>query len=71
MKIYVNGIALISQPTSTIINTNGTSGISIGVLRLANGIFHYFDMKIDDVGLWNRALTPDEINCLFTDGKLN
>jgi hypothetical protein len=71
MKIYVNGVELISQPTSTIINTIGTSGISIGVSRQANGIFHYFDGKIDDVGLWNRALTPDEINYLYTDGKIN
>jgi hypothetical protein len=71
MKIYVNGIEQISQSTSIIMNTNGTSGISIGVSRQANGIFHYFDGKIDDVGMWNRSLNADEILYLYNDGKIN
>jgi hypothetical protein len=65
MKVYVNGSLLLSQPTTTKINTLGTSGISIGVSKQANGIWHYFDGKIDDVGIWERALTAEEIKFLF------
>lgn len=65
MKVYVNGSLLLSQPTTTKINTLGTSGISIGVSKQANGIWHYFDGKIDDVGIWDRALTAEEIKFLY------
>lgn len=71
MKIFVNGIEQISQTTAINMNTNGTSGISIGVSKQANGIFHYFNGKIDDVGIWNRALDSNEIFYLFNDGKIN
>jgi hypothetical protein len=65
MKVYVNGSLLLSQPTTTKINTLGTSGISIGVSKQANGIWHYFDGKIDDVGIWNRVLSTEEIKFLY------
>jgi hypothetical protein len=71
MKIFVNGIEQISQTTTINLNTYGTSGISIGVSKQANGIFHYFNGKIDDVGIWNRALDSEEIFYLFNDGKIN
>lgn len=65
LKLYLNGI-LVSQTPSTIqINTLGNSGISIGDSNQANGYWYESDAIIDDIGLWNRVLTQDEITNLY------
>jgi hypothetical protein len=47
---------------------NTDSGISptLGAFQLDNWISHYFNGHIDDIGIWNRALTPQEISALYT-----
>ncbi len=65
LKQYINGILIDSDllPGFTL-NTVGNSGISIGVSEQANGQWGPFGGQIDDIGFWNRALTPQEISDL-------
>ena len=67
LKQYINGVLVSNNSlTGFSLNTNGNSGISIGLSAQANGHWDPFDGKIDDVGLWNRALTQEEITNLYT-----
>jgi len=43
------------------LNTLGNSGISVGVSRQANGFWYQANADIDDIAIWNRALTAVEI----------
>jgi len=71
LKQYINGVLASTVPSNGLqINTNGNSGISIGVSDQANGHWSPFDGKIDDIGVWNRALTPCEVQALYT-GQIN
>lgn len=66
IKQYINGVLISSNNlTGFTLNTNGNSGISIGISDQANGHWSPFGGKIDDVGLWNRALTQVEITNLY------
>ena len=60
-KLYYNG-ALVKETTTTLtLNTLGNSGISVGVSRQANGFWYQANADIDDIAIWNRALTAVEI----------
>lgn len=71
LKIYLNG-SFVAQDTpigSTVYN--GTAGFQIGK---ADGPFaaasdQYFDGIIDEVGVWNIALTADEVTALYNSGN--
>lgn len=65
-SIYINGI-LVSSPAY--------NGIITSLLNPSTNIFLGKDVpsnsqqllgKIDDIGIWNRALTPEEITALYT-----
>jgi hypothetical protein len=66
-KQFVNGVftSQINSPNGFELNQLGTSGISIGVSNQANGYWSPFNGIIDDIGIWNRALTQQEITDLF------
>jgi len=66
IKLYINGVLSATQNYSSAMNTFGNSGISIGESNQANGYWNHTDGKIDDVALWNRALTATEIQQLYT-----
>jgi hypothetical protein len=65
LKIYVNNNLQSEFTTSIQMNIQGNSGISIGLSKQANGHWSPFDGDIDDIGIWNRALTQEEINYLY------
>ena len=65
MKLYLDGVLVSQDATTVAINTIGNSGISIGDSRQANGYWYESDAKIDDIGIWNRALTQEEITNLY------
>ncbi len=73
LKTYVNGVLqnTATAPPNFQINTMGTSGISIGVSDQANGFWSPYKGNIDDIGLWNRALTPQEITSLYNGCTLS
>jgi hypothetical protein len=63
-KIYYNGIFITqaNQQKNTIVNY-----LSIGTNGLTNWLQNQYTVgKIDDIGIWNRALTACEINQLYT-----
>ncbi|MBM3399140.1 MAG: T9SS type A sorting domain-containing protein [Bacteroidetes bacterium] len=66
LKQFINGVMIDSVSANGLtLNTTGTSGISIGVSDQASGIWSPFDGKIDDIGIWNRALSQKEITDLY------
>jgi len=69
VSLYVNGVARATNNTNDRTITTTTSGkINIG----AAGDFdvYYFDGGIDDVRIYNRALTPAEVKQLFQLGQV-
>ena len=61
MKLYMNGILV----NSTTINGNlQTSNLPL-LFGKRDGNIQYFDGKLDDIGIWNRALTQQEITALY------
>ena len=66
LKQFINGLLTSTVPANGFtLNTAGTSGISIGVSNQANGHWGPFDGNLDDIGIWNRALTECEIQDLY------
>jgi len=66
MKLYVNGVERASiAPRATLVNS--THEVSIGARKnsAASGYDLNFDGRIDEVAIYNRALTPAEITAHF------
>jgi len=64
IRMYVNGNeeGTATSETGTIDYTGGYQDFKIGVTEEGHGVFHnYFDGKIDDVRVYGRALSEDEI----------
>jgi hypothetical protein len=70
VKLYVNGIEeTTTVPASRAINTQSVEDVEIGVLDPApSGNHRWFNGKIDDVRLYDRALTEGEIGQLYRGG---
>jgi len=65
VKLYVDGSLSGIHSHTALMNIAGNSGISIGESNQANGYWSHTDGKIDDIGIWNRALTECEIQDLY------
>jgi hypothetical protein len=65
----LNGDLIKETKTDFGLNNMGNSGISIGVSRQANGYWEDTNADIDDVAIWNRALTSDEILKIYKGDK--
>jgi len=57
MSVYVNGVLESTQPAAGVLN--GTSDVVIG--RDASSTADYFDGSIDEVRVWDRALSSSEV----------
>ncbi len=66
IDVYLDGTIVNSLQDTVPMNTLGNSGISIGVSNQANGYWDPFDGTIDEVRLYNRVLTQQEITYLAT-----
>jgi hypothetical protein len=63
-KYYVNGqILQVDQNGNMKSNNSISQNLRIGVSRVDE---NYFVGQIDDIGIWNRALTQQEITALYT-----
>ena len=67
VRIYVNGVL---ESTSYYINWNIGSNNSPLLIGKQQGdgsqtFFYLWNGKIDDIGMWNRALSQQEINALY------
>jgi gliding motility-associated-like protein len=70
VQYYLNGVLLGSNNSGTITSTsNDNENLLIGVDR--SEIVQFFKGNIDDIGIWNRALTQQEIEQLFYYGNLS
>ena len=71
LKQYLNGVLVdIDLLSGFTLNTAGNSGVSIGVSEQANGQWSPFGGQIDDIGIWNRALSACEVAALFSSQPL-
>jgi Tfp pilus assembly protein PilV len=70
MKIYVNGTQVATTAKTGSISTTGTITTRISG-RDGNVTSRPFNGKIDEVGIWNRALSPTEINDAYQRGALD
>ncbi|MDC1370272.1 hypothetical protein N8289_00365, partial [Flavobacteriales bacterium] len=67
-KLYVNGIYIDSLAIpSNFWPISKTNNLEFG--RDPHGITEYHNGKIDDIGIWNRALTDSEIQQLFSGSQ--
>ena len=70
VKIYKNGILASSycdENSTNTLNTGSTNPLTIGCYHWLSysGNKQYFSGILDDIALWNRALTQDEVSTLY------
>jgi len=68
-KIYYNGSALSLSSIGTIpaTTTNGSATVKIG--KMGGTVTRFFNGSIDEVGIWNKALSSDEVKDLYLNGS--
>ena len=71
IKLFIDGNLSATQEYSKAMNILSISGISIGESNIANGFWNHTNGKIDDIGIWNRALTVNEIQQLYSGSANN
>jgi hypothetical protein len=68
LKIYVNGVELISGGNNT-----ASYGSNSGIFKIGEGVLapsgDHFDGRLDDVRVYSRALCPGEIDDLYQAGR--
>lgn len=68
LKIVINNINISTSTTNTIIDHTNNLPLTIGALDRDNGMIdEYFDGKIDDIRIYNRALNDQEIEALYNE----
>lgn len=69
-KIYINGVLQSTSQSSTLYNINTINGLNMvfGSSILFNPN-QFFNGKLDDIGIWNRALTQQEISQLYNQNQ--
>ena len=66
MKYYINGLLYQTVTTTVINNISNTSNLVIGsVITPLTGVLQSHEGKIDDIGIWNRAITQQEITAMY------
>ncbi len=73
ISVYFDGIGQASQSFNPVnlLNTANSSIHWIGALGFAPGWLYAFSGKIDDIAIWNRALTQQEVTALYTASSTN
>ena len=65
IKLFMNGILISSEIRSGNIQSSSLP-LHFGRRRGGSIYDQWFDGKLDDIGMWNRALTQEEITYLAT-----
>jgi hypothetical protein len=66
-SFYINSNLVQSVAVSSNFGTTDSGQLpTIGALHSDNGTFHLFNGLIDDISIYNRALSPQEITALYT-----
>ena len=66
LRLYVDGVQVITSSTSSTPETVGNHPLKIGANSRA--VSNLFTGNIDEVGVWNKALTTSEITSLMNNG---
>jgi alpha-tubulin suppressor-like RCC1 family protein/Leucine-rich repeat (LRR) protein len=66
VSLYVNGV-FVSEKNAALNTTNNL--FRIGKRIPGDTTNEYFKGQIDDIGIWNRVLTPEEIAAMYTPGE--
>ena len=63
MTIWVDGVATVSRPVTTVEAPSGTGGMAIGsnVQSAERPNLDSFDGLLDNLRIWRRARTPAEV----------
>jgi hypothetical protein len=69
-NIYVNGVLISSNNTSGNICSN-QNNLFFGADINFGSLYRYFSGKLDDIGMWNRALSQEEITNLYNSISSN
>jgi hypothetical protein len=64
-SLYINGVLVVSLKTNIAI-CSSTNPLLIGADNNMNTIYRFLNGKLDDIGIWNRALTSTEVQQLYT-----
>jgi len=64
--LYIDGV---QKASTTGFIVNAASGLSVAIGAWLNGPTHYFNGLIDDVRIYNRALSEAEIRYLYNQGR--
>jgi hypothetical protein len=67
-KAYLNG-KLMKTIQGTAVNESNYSNTTLNIGRKNQSAFDAFGGKIDDVGIWNRALTSEEVSKIYNGEK--
>ena len=70
MKIYLNG-TLIRTTVASFNTMNQCSNATLQLGMWWSGDPHYFQGKLDDIRIYNRALNPAEVNALCSETIIN
>ena len=65
IKIFINGILMNTTPSSGVVTMNNAD-LTFGLATFAG--LQYAYGTLDDIGIWNRALTQQEITNLYNTG---
>ena len=67
IDVYVNGVLHPNSSTTTFTDYN-TTGFVTGIITGKRGV-RYLNGLIDELGIWNRQLTPTEVSQLYNSGN--
>lgn len=67
LKLYING-TLISTNSSMSGSIDFGTGIAFGAPSDEKHVDWFFDGVLDEIGIWNRSLSSDEISILYNNG---
>jgi len=70
IKLYYNGVNVVSTSVSGVIlyNEADLSNLSIGTKSI-NALGMYWIGGIDEIGIWNRSLSSEEVSLLYNNGS--
>lgn len=65
IEIYINGSQIFTGNPTIVHNINNTANLTFGARYAGINLTEYINAKLDDIGIWNRALTQQEITALY------
>ena len=70
ISIWINGVLVQKNISSIPPNINNSANLSFGARYFSSQTLEHFKGSIDDIGIWNRSLTDDEIQSIYKSEQL-